>query len=208
MTATTRYYVRVGAAEIRGPYDVMQLRGLAEAGVVTPQTQVAVERDGSWAVLETLAVQASIFPPRTMLGFKPTAFTRVNDPAPPPPDRAAVISPAASGDRTLHPEKLRVDVSHPGEASAPPKNEVQEMVCEVLELEAKFAPPRPIPSRKRINQRIKIVAVLALLGNAALGAVVWRYGVLKDEWSMLVIRGWFLIFNGALVIVYFDLQRK
>src|SRR4051812_2213987 len=117
MTATTRYYVRVGAAEIRGPYDVMQLRGLAEAGVVTPQTLVAVERDGAWSMLETLAVQPIIFPPRTVLGFKPTAFTRINEDALPPPDRAAVISPTSSDGRILQPEKLRQDFSHSSEAS-------------------------------------------------------------------------------------------
>lgn len=68
-----RYFVRV-EAEVRGPYDVDQLRQLAEVQVITPASDAARSRDGPWEKMATLADAVSIFPARAEIAFTAARF--------------------------------------------------------------------------------------------------------------------------------------
>src|SRR5688572_3119381 len=87
MNPAPRYFVRVGP-EIRGPYDVAQLRQLAEVGVIAPMSEVAVGREGPWVVLDRMAQRDEVFPARTSLRFKAAEFTAEN---PAVPDASAPL---------------------------------------------------------------------------------------------------------------------
>jgi len=82
------------------------------------------------------------------------------------------------------------------------------MVRDVQVREAEFAPPPPPPPKRKISRRLMLVLTLALCGNAVLGAIPLMYGTVGDEWGVLILRGWFLIFNGGLVAVYFGLPKE
>lgn len=212
MPATPDYFVRVGA-EVRGPYSVGQLTALAEAGVVTPATAAAPHAEGPWSVLETHPAQATIFPPRAALNFKPTEFPTVNGPGgtdmTPPVELRDIIAQAAVPGRVLrpsHPPEL--EAHRAAQQAAGADNEVAAMVRDVQAREAKFAPPPPPPGPWRPSARLKWVAALALLGNGLLAAIPTFYGAWGDWWTMLIFRGWFVLYNAALIVGYFLLPRR
>lgn len=207
MSLSSRYFVRVGT-EVRGPYDVAQLRQLAEVGVIARETESTIAADGPWTALETRTEGAEIFPPRVVLALKPTTFAVENDRAVPLANVPAFVAAAQTSGRLL---RSRDEVNHPPAPEpgpAAPPNDVELMVREVGEREAQFAPPPPPPPKRRMQRRQKLVALIAVLGNGTLLAIPTVYHAWGDDWAMIVIRGWFVIFNGGLVFAYFALPKE
>jgi hypothetical protein len=209
MSESNGLFVRVGD-EVRGPYLPVRLRDLAEAGVVTPATAAAPGRDGPWTALGEQAARAEIFPERAQLGFKPTEFPVLNrtttEEAAPLTVQEMVARAAVPG-KILRPERPAPTPGAAG-ATAPEPNEVEAMVRAVQAIEEKFAPPpAPLP-RWRPSGRLKVCGTLALLGNGVILAIPMIYGSWDDFWSMTIVRGWFAIWNGGLVAVYFNLPKN
>jgi hypothetical protein len=211
MNATPKYFVRVGE-EVRGPYDGAKLRELAEVGVVTTETEAAVARTGPWGTLAEHPERAAIFPERTQLGFKATEFAVINrkvtEAEARPVEVQQMIAAAevpgkilklTAGQAAVEPGKAKVE-------EAPP-NEVELMVRAVNEVNAKFAGPPPPPPKRRMSSNLKLVLALAVLGNGVLLAIPFYYGAWEDFWGMLLVRAWFVIYNGGLVATYFVLRR-
>lgn len=200
-----QYFVRVGR-QVRGPCDLARLQALAASREITPDTEVAASADGPWSLLITLPERGAIFSERILLATKPT-FEPTPD-SPIPVKLQDVIEDAATPGRVLRSrQELDAEVYRPAKPR-PPENEVQAMVQSVQAREAEFAPPPPPAPKRKMSRRFKFIAMLALAGNAALVAIPIGYHALGDEWSMLVIRGWFLIYNGGLVIAYCTLPKE
>jgi hypothetical protein len=199
------YFVRIGA-EVRGPCSLAELRALAEAAAITPETEAAPSVDGPWSLMITLPERAAIFPVRIALATKP-GFTPTSD-SPTPIQLSEVIAASTTSGPVLRTRRELEAEVYRAPPVAPRAEDVQAMVRGVQEREAAFAPPpRPAPKRK-ISRRLKFVLALAVSGNAALVAIPVTYGALHDEWAMLIFRGWFLIYNGGLVILYFALPKE
>lgn len=211
MNPSPSYFVRVGG-EVRGPYNVGQLKELAEVGVISRTTDAAMERAGPWATLATHPEREEIFPARAGLGFKPTEFAVLNKPevavAPHATEVQKGLASARGGARVLRPSHPPELAEHLAEKAVAPPNEIELMVREVQALEAKFAPPPPPPKKWRPSGRLKLVGWLALLGNGVLVAIPVAYGAWGEFWTMIMFRGWFVIYNGALVVAYFLLPKN
>jgi hypothetical protein len=187
--SSPRHFVRVHD-EVRGPYDVAQLRDLAEAGVVTPDTPAASQLAGPWAALGGHPERDVIFPPRVELPLKPATLPAASDANAPRVILSDIIAAAVTGDRVLRPSHPPDLAAYQAAKTAGPLNEVQEMVRAVNEREAQFAPPPPPPpQRPLLTRRAKTILVLALIGNSLLLAIPFAYDALGDMWSMVIIRG-------------------
>lgn len=187
--------------EVRGPCDLATIRRLTENEVVSRETDAAEAAEGPWVRLETFPEVAEFLPARRVLAFKPTQFEEINVPGASSPDKSSFAAkPPSSGPAS--PPMLPPVVVAPAEP-----NEIEKMVREVQAREAEFAPP-PVARRRRISTRVKIVVVLAVVCNTALLAIPTAYGAWGDEWSMLVVKAWFLTLNGGLVILYTMLPRE
>jgi len=211
MSETNGLFVRVGD-EVRGPYLPARLRDLAEAGVVTPATAAAPGRDGPWTPLGEQAARAEIFPVRPALGFKATEFPVLNRAAPEetaPLNVQEMIARAAVPGKILRPaaERARPTAAEGAAAGAAEPNEVEAMVRAVQAVDEKFAPPPAPPRPWRPSGRLKVCAALALAGNGVILAIPFFYGSWDDLWSMVIVRGWFVVFNGGLVAVYFNMPK-
>ncbi len=209
MSDSNGLFVRVGD-EVRGPCTPERLRDLAEAGVVTPATASARGLDGPWAPLGEQAERTEIFPERAPLGFKPTTFAVLNPPAAAdaaPMNVQEMIARAAVPGKILRPDRPAATPAAESTTAAEP-NEVEAMVRAVQAVEEKFAPPPPPPPRWRPSGRLKVCGTLALLGNGVILAIPTIYGGWDDFWSMTIVRGWFVILNGGLVGVYFNLPKN
>jgi hypothetical protein len=153
-----------------------------------------------------------IFPERAPLGFKPTTFAVLNPPAAAdaaPMNVQEMIARAAVPGKILRPDRPAAIGAGPKPAAPEAEpNEVEAMVREVREAEAKFAPPPAPPPPWRPSGRLKVCAGLALLGNGVIWAIPLFYGSWDDLWSMAIVRGWFVIFNGGLVALYVNLPKE
>ncbi len=201
MNSSPRYFVRVGA-EVRGPYDVAQLRQLAEVDVITPANEVASTREGPWQPAGALAQQAEIFPPRTEHAFRPTDFSVINDAATPPLDFRDIIAQAQVAGPVLRPSHPPDLAAHLAKKAAAEPNEVEAMVRAVQAREAQFAPPPPPPPKRPMKRKLLLVLVVGALGNLGVIAVPTLYRAWDDRMSMLIITGWFVVLNGGLVSLY------
>lgn len=107
----------------------------------------------------------------------------------------------SAGQAAVEPVKAKVE--------AAPLNEIELMVREVNEVNAKFAGPPLPPPQRRMRANLKLVIALGVPGNGVLLAIPFYHGAREDFWGMhrTVLRGWFVIFNGGLVAVYFVLRR-
>ena len=211
MSETNGLFVRVGD-EVRGPYLPARLRDLAEAGVVTPATAAAPGCDGPWTPLGEQAARAEIFPERPVLGFRATEFQVLNRAATEetaPMNVQEMIARAAVPGKILRPaaERARPAAAEGAAVAAAEPNEVEAMVRAVQAAEEKFAPPPAPPRPWRPSGRLKVCAALALAGNGVLLAIPFFYGSWEDLWSMIIVRGWFVIWNGGLLAVYFNLPK-
>lgn len=209
MSGPANYFVRVGD-DVRGPYGVEQLRDLAEVGVLTPATPAAVEKTGPWGTLEAHPAHAVIFPARAQLGFKVKEIVALNrkltEEAAPVDVKEMIAAAEVPGKiLKLTPQQAALEAVTERPVVAP--NEVEEMVRAVREVEAKFAPPPPPPPPWRPSGRFKLCAGLALLGTGGIFAIPFFYGAWADLWSMTVVKGWFVIYNGGLVVLYFRLPK-
>ena len=205
MNAAATYYVRLGAA-IEGPYDLAQLKELAIARTITPDTEAAPAKEGPWSLMITLPEKAKIFP--TAVEFAAGAkFAPTADSLTPVHLTDVIASSATPGPILRSREELEAEVYRPETPAAPP-NEVEEMVRGVQAREAEFAPPPPPPPKRKLSRRLMLVLTLAVFGNAVLGAIPLVYGTDGDVFGLLILRGWFVIFNGALVAVYFGLPKE
>jgi hypothetical protein len=191
---------------VRGPYDLRELRHLAETNVITRDTEAAPTLEGPWCLLRTVAERTVIFPPLPQLALKRPEISSTPDNPAPLHLQQIIDSAVMPGRVLLSRDELEAIVYRPPPAPSAP-NEVQEMVRAVEAKEAMFAPPPKPAPRKKISRRLKIVLGLAALGNAVIAAVPIAYHALGDEWSMLVIRAWAIMYNGALVIVYTTLPK-
>jgi hypothetical protein len=203
--SSTAYFVRVGG-EVRGPYALAELAELAGRTVITPETEAAPSSDGPWSLMITLPERAAIFPARVALAAKAN-FTATSDSPTAVHLTDVIASSATPGPLLRSRQDLEAEVYRAGPAATPP-NEVEEMVRGVQAREVEFAPPLPPPPKRKMSRRLMLILALAVLGNAVLAAIPIAYGALGDEWSMLIFRGWFLIYNGGLVITYFALPKE
>lgn len=205
MNASIAYYVRRGAA-VEGPYDLDQLKQLATQRAITPETEAAPAKDGPWSLMITLPEKAKIFP--AAVGFAGGAkFTSTADSDTPIELDDVIASSATPGPVLRSRQELEADVYRPAKP-ATPENEVEAMVRGVQTREAEFAPPPPPPPKKKISRRLVLVLTLAVCGNAVLAVIPLMYGTVGDEWGVMILRGWFLLFNGGLVAVYFGLPKE
>ena len=182
------------------------MRALAASGSIHADTEVAPAREGPWSLLITIPERAAVLPSGIALAEKP-GFVPTQDSTVPLRLDDVIASAVAPGRLLRSPEALAAEVyraPRPGE----PANEVEAMVRDVQAREAQFAPPPPPPPKRKMSRRLMLVLTLAVCGNAVLGALPFIYDASSDEWSMLVFRGWFLIYNGGLVIVYFALPKE
>ena len=205
MNVPIAYYVRVGAA-IQGPYDLARLKELASTRAITPETEAALSKEGPWSLMITLPEKKEIFPAAVGLAAG-AKFAATADSATPVYLEDVIASSATPGPILRSRKELEADVYRPAKA-ATPQNEVEEMVRSVQAREAEFAPPVPPPPKRKLSRRLVLVLTLAVLGNAVLGVIPLVYGTTGDEFGVMILRGWFVIFNGGLVAVYFGLPKE
>jgi hypothetical protein len=207
MNPAVPLYLRIDR-EVRGPCDRAMIQRLIESEVITHDTEAALAATGPWVRLESFAEVAAWLPPKKVLGFKAREFAAINSGDAPPLEVSALTAPAKTEGRILRP-------SHPAELAAPlsakpaaTPNEVEVMVREVERIEALHAPPPPPPKKWRPSRRLKLVVALAVIGNALLVAIPVGYGAWGEMWTMLIWRGWVLLFNAGLVAVYFAIPKE
>lgn len=147
-----------------------------------------------------------MFSDRIILATKPT-FEFTPDSSTPVKLRDMIDDATTPGRVLRSRQELDADVYRPAKPP-PPENEVQAMVQSVQAREAEFAPPPPPARKKKLSRRFTLIAMLAVFGNAGLAAIPIAYDASGDEWSMLVIRGWFLIYNGGLAVAYCALPKE
>lgn len=207
MNSLPRYFVRVGN-EVRGPYEVAQLRQLAEVEVIGPASDVAETREGPWQPAGALPRQAEIFPPRIEHAFKPTDFSVINDATTAPLDFRDLIDQAQVAGRVLRPSHPPDLAAHLAKKAAAEPNEVEAMVREVQAREAEFAPPPPPPPRWKPSRRLVLVVSLAIAGNGLLAAILTFYDAWNHPHSQVISAGLAVIFNGWLPILYYQLPKE
>lgn len=206
MNPASRYFVRVGP-EVRGPYEVAQLRELAEVEVITPASGAAPTRDGPWAALATVAEAADIFPPRAQLSLAAAKFAPTPD-APEPVDLREVIARANQQERVLRPSHPPDLEAHFAAKAAAPPNEIQAMVRDVQGREAQFAPPPPPAPPWRPSRRLVLIGTLAVIGNGMLAAILTWYEGWNHDLSIVITTGLVVVLNGGLLSAYFILPRE
>ena len=96
MGASSSIYIRLNG-EQRGPFGLEQLRELAEAGVVTPQSEASTQAAGPWTRLQDLPGCTGIFPERRQFQFKAREFEPVNRADAIPVDHRELIAAANRG---------------------------------------------------------------------------------------------------------------
>lgn len=207
MNPLPRYFVRVGE-DVRGPYDVAQLRQLAEVDVITPAHEVAGAREGPWQPAGALAQQAEIFPPRTEHALKPTDFSVINDAATPAVDFRDIIEQAQVAGRVLRPSHPSDLAAHFAKKAAAEPNEIEAMVREVQARDAEFAPPLPPPPPWRPSRRLVLVVSLAIAGNGLLAAILTFYDAWNHNHSQVITTGLAVIYNGWLLMLYHQLPKE
>lgn len=207
MNSLPRYFVRVGE-DVRGPYDVAQLRQLAEVDVISPANEVAGTREGPWQLAGALAQQAEIFPPRIEHAFKPTDFSVINDAASPPLDFRDIIAQAQVAGPVLRPSHPPDLAAHLAKKAAAEPNEIEAMVREVQARDAEFAPPPPPPPKWKPSRRLVLVVSLVILGNALLAAVLTFYRGWGDQLSIMISSGLAVIYHGGLLLIYYQLPKE
>lgn len=208
MSGRDRLFLQLDGG-VAGPYTPTQVRELAEGTLVTPATPAALSREGPWLPVGDLPQAGEIFPPKAALGFKPAAFENLNSGAAP----SAPLPMSGKSESVLAlkssvpgaPAVGAADSAGVTDPDAPPNN-VREMVDEVAAIEASIAPPPPPPKPWRPSGRLQLVAALALLGNGVVCAIPFFYDT-RDVFSETILRGWFAIFNGGLVLIYFQLPK-
>jgi hypothetical protein len=199
-------FVQIGA-EIRGPYDVEQLRQLAEVEVITPATEAAETATGPWTKLEMRTERAAVFPSRAQMKFKATEFAVKNRDSETPLDHRDMIAAANLPPPATAGAAAERFAAAEADKKSTASDEVGEMVREVARRHADFAPPPPPPKRRRWSRRLKLVAVLAVVGNAVLAAIPVAYGAMHDGQSMMMVGGWAVLYNGAMAMLYFSMPR-
>ncbi len=207
MNPVPRYFVRVGK-EVRGPYDVAQLRQLAEVDVISPASEAAIAREGPWQPVGTLAQQAEIFPPRVEHAFKPTDFAVINDAATPPVDFRDIIAQAQVAGPVLRPSHPPDLAAHLAKKAAAEPNEIEAMVREVEARDAQFAPPPPPPPKWKPSRRFVLVMSMCVAGNGLIAGILTFYGGWNHNHSQVISTGLAVIFNGGLLLFYYQLPKE
>ncbi len=204
--SAVRYFVRVGR-EVRGPYDVAQLRQLGDVQVITPATEAALASSGPWFKLESVAECAAIFPPRAELALTEAKFETTPD-SPEPLDLREIIAYSNTLERVLRPSHPPDLAAHHAAKAAADPNDVESMVRGVQAIEAQFAPPPPPPPKWRPSRRLVLIASLAFLGNTMLAAILTFYEGWRHEFSLMISAGIAVIYNGGLLIAYRTLPKE
>jgi hypothetical protein len=198
------YFLRIDGV-IRGPCDLGEMRALGLSGAIHAETEVAPAREGPWSLLITIPERAAVLPAGIALAANPQ-FERTADSQTPVHLDDLIATAATPGKLLRTHEDLHADV-YRAPRPATPENEVEAMVRDVQAREAQFAPPAPPGPKRKISRRLVLVLTAALLGNGLLVALPLIYDATKDEWAMMVFRGWLVIFNGGLVATYFVLPK-
>jgi hypothetical protein len=204
-----RYFVRI-AGELRGPLGAEQLRSLAEAEVIAPETAVRDGANGPWVALATQAICADVFPPRRALGFKAAEFEEINKaegPAIDPNEIAAQAQRAPASFRGR--EVIVAPLGRRGTLAHEDPNEVQQIVQEVGRKIAAHAPPETPPAKRRWWRRWLWVGVPAVLGTAGIMAIPLLYDRSYDDMSVSILLSWVVLYNGFLaMVVVWDAQLR
>ncbi len=137
--------------ETRGPFTLDQLRELAEAGVITPETAASAQAAGPWSPLRDLPDGGGLFRARPQFQFKARDFEAVNRPEAAPVDHRALIAAANQG-----------RAPPPGGRPAASSNEVVEILQENTRLQLQHERPvdlTPRPNRRRRDYLIAMTVV-------------------------------------------------
>jgi hypothetical protein len=196
-TAPQRILVRIGG-EQRGPFTPAQLRELAEVAVITPATEAAETPAGPWAPLATLPWSADLFPKRPEMGFRAAEFEKTNRDSVAPVDHRELIEhanrPPSPGATQRAAERAAAAPPEPARKIEAP-NEIVEMVQGVARRQADIPQPLLPPLPRRGTKHLVHFIVLLVAGNATLAAVPWYYGGPFDEFTVLVLISWHLIYT-------------
>lgn len=193
------HFIRI-AGVVRGPLAGEDLRDLAEAGIVTPETEAATGAGGPWAGLATLAIWAEVFPARRVLGFKATEFVEVN--------RGSVAAAVDVNNEIAHANRPaaalrgREVVVKPSVRRGPregePLNEVQVIVQDVGRVVAEHTPLVPLPPAVAFP-RWRWFAVPSGIGSVGLLCIPLLYDGRYDSLTVSIISGWVVLWNGLLL---------
>ena len=151
MPTGPRFFVRLNG-EPHGPFATEQLRELADVGVVTPQTEAALDAAGPWTTLCALPESAGIFPDRRQFQFKARVFESVNRSDTPPVDHRELIAAAQRGGNA--PAATR--------PAAPPPGDPLQIVRENTRVQLLHEKPvdlTPPPNRRQRDYLILMTAV-------------------------------------------------
>ena len=197
-TADSRWFVQLGG-DVRGPLTPDALRQLGEVEVLTLDTPVAAAPEGPWQALSAWPEGASLLPAKRTFRLTP----------PPPPGPEAGVSTGISVKESFlaaaaplgHLTGEQAKVSPP--LSSGPAEDVVAMVREVAAIDARLAGERPLDLRPRSRRRLHHYLVLLVLGNAVLTAIPLWYGGPFDEFVLLILASWYLLYNAGLWMIMF-----
>ena len=206
MNPTIPRFLRIDG-EVRGPCDLAAIRRLVENEVVSRETEAAGAASGPWFPLEAFTDVAEFLPPRRELGFKATEFDVINPPGSPSLDVREAIASAQTEGLVLRPSHPPDLAAHLAAKAAAPANEVEMMVRAVRQVEAQYAPAPPPPPKWRPSRRLKLMVALAVIGNTLLAAIPIGYGMWGESWTMTILGGWAVLYNGGLALLYFTMPR-
>jgi len=163
MTAWPVSFVRIDN-EVRGPLTPDQLRELAEASTITPETEAATDAAGPWMRFCEIPDCIELFPERPQYKFKAALFEQVNRPDAPPVDHQDLIAAAN-----------RPPPSIPGRS--PPPAAAANQVLEILkfnrECEKRAGLDQLSAQPPRSNRRLLDYWILFALGNGFFGTALW-----------------------------------
>ncbi len=135
----------------RGPFTPNQLREMAEAGVITPQTEASAQAAGPWSTLEELPDRGGLFRTRPHYQFKAREFEPVNRQDAAPVDHQALIAASQQGQKRP-----------PANPPPQPPNEVVDILQENTRIQLQHEKPvdlTPRPNRRRRDYLIAMTVV-------------------------------------------------
>lgn len=200
MDSNRIHFIRLAGA-VRGPLALEDLRDLGQAGVVTPETELAASASGPWARLATLPLEAEVFPPRRVLGFKAAEFENVNRASGAAPvDTKETIEHALRPAASLRGKEVTVKpLGRRGAPDGEPLNEVQVIVQEVGRKVAEHAGPVALPGAIIPFPRWRWFAVAAGIGSAGMLLIPLCYKSGYDAMTVTILSGWVVLFNALLL---------